>query len=250
MMEKKYKSPPVVEALCEFQFVPNEAWDITIPGMLYERIKDEFPIKQQQIGFGVRIVQPREGGMRERRMELASPPMQFFSNDKCSLVQVGQDLLTINHLKPYRTWEVFRPSILKVLGKYVDIANPKGFRQIGLRYINKIDFDEHRIEITDYFNYHPTIPNDLPQEHKTFQVTVDIPYEEERDLLRLTLATIIPEEPGVLSLVLDIGYSMVKPEGIGFKQVLNWLENAHLIVETAFEASITDKCRGLFEEVK
>jgi len=54
-MGKKYKNPPIVEALCEFQFVPGQPWDITIAGMLYERIKDEFPIKQQHAEVQIHI---------------------------------------------------------------------------------------------------------------------------------------------------------------------------------------------------
>jgi uncharacterized protein (TIGR04255 family) len=247
-MGKKYKNPPIVEALCEFQFVPSQPWDITIYGMLYEKIKDEFPVKQQQVGFGVDI-QPREGRI-EPKIEFGPPRMQFFSNDKISLVQVGPDLLTVNHLRPYPTWEKFKPLILKILGKYIDIGNPKGFRRIGLRYINKIDFDQHEIELMDYFNYYPSIPNNLPQTYKTFQVTVEIPYNNERDTLRLTFATIIPEKPNVLPLLLDLDYIMIIPEGIPLNELPAWLEDAHTAIENAFEACIKDNCRKLFEEVK
>jgi len=247
-MEKKYKNPPIVEVLCEFQFVPSQPWDITISGMLYEKIRDDFPLKQQQVGFGV-AVQPREEGVLEQKIEFGPPRMQFFSNDKTSLVQVGLDLLTVNHLKPYPTWERINPLILKILKKYIDIASPKGFRRIGLRYINKIDFDQHEIELTDYLNYYPSIPNNLPQTHKTFQVTVEIPYNE-RNTLRLTLGTLIPEKPDAFSLMLDLDYIMVLPEGIALNEVSNWLEDAHTTIENAFEACITDKCRKLFEEVK
>jgi uncharacterized protein (TIGR04255 family) len=248
-MGKKYKNPPIVEALCEFQFVPSQPWDITIAGILYERIKDKFPLKQQQVGFGVAL-QPKEGGVFEQKIELSPPRMQFFSNDKISLVQVGSDLLTVNHLRPYPTWEKFKPLILKILEDYINIANPKGFRRIGLRYINKIDFDKPQIELTNYFNYYPSIPENLPQTYKTFQVTVEIPHNNERDTLRLTLGTLIPEKPDAFSLMLDLDYIMILPEGIALNEVSNWLEDAHTTIENAFEACITDNCRKIFEEVK
>jgi len=246
-MGKKYKNPPVVEALCEFQFIPTQPWDITIPGLLYERIRDEFPLKQQQIGIGF-VIQPRAGGELEHNIELPPPQMQFFRSDKASLVQVGMDVLTINHLKPYPTWETFKPSILKILEKYKEIANPKGFRRIGLRYINKIDFNKPTFELTDYFNYYPSIPNNLRKMPEGLQVMVELPYEGGRDRLLLVLFTVIPEKPDVISLVLDLNYMMISPESIGLHQISDWLENAHTIVENAFEACITDKCRKLFEE--
>lgn len=246
-MSKKYSNPPIVEALCEFQFVPGQPWDITIPGLLYEKIKSEFPVKQPQMGFGIGL-QPKEGGI-EQRVEM-SQVMQFFRADKTALVQVGPDLLTINHLKPYPTWEIFKPLIIGNLKIYQEVAKPKGFKRIGLRYINKIDFDQHPIELTDYFNYYPFIPPNLPQMHETFQVRVEMPYEEGHDRLLLTLASMIPEKPDVLSLLLDLDYIMVIPERIPLNQVSDWIEKAHTVVENAFEACITDKCRVLFGEEK
>jgi len=244
---KKYKNPPIVEALCEFQFIPGQPWDITIPGLLYEKINSEFPVKQQQMGFGLSL-HPKEGGL-EQKVEM-SQRMQFFRSDRSALVQVGPDLLTTNHLRPYRTWEAFKPLILDNLIKYQEISKPKGFKRIGLRYINKIEFEKGPIELTDYFNFYPFIPSGLPQMHETFQVRVEIPYQGGRDRLLLTLASMIPEKPEILSLMLDLDYIMAIPDRISIDQASDWIENAHSAVENAFEACITDKTRTLFEEVK
>lgn len=248
-MVRKYKHPPIVEALCEFQFIPSQPWDITIPGLLYDRINNEFPVKQQRrkvkVGFDLR---PKEGGL-EQEVKI-SQLMQFFRPDKSALVQVGLDLLTINLLKTYTTWENFKLLILTNLKVYQDIAKPKGFKRIGLRYINRIDFDKEPIELSDYFNYYPFIPPKLPQKHSGFNVSVNIPYEEDRDLLILTLKSIPSKKPGVLSLLLDFDYIMVKPESIPINKSTDWIEGAHSIIENSFESSITDNCRNLFEEEK
>ncbi|HQN48669.1 MAG TPA: TIGR04255 family protein, partial [Caldisericia bacterium] len=65
-----------------------------------------------------------------------------------------------------------------------------------------------------------------------------------------TLATIVPKKTKLLSITLDIEYVMIKPEKITFDDISFWLDKAHEIVENAFESSITDKARELFEEVK
>jgi len=51
-VSRKYTNPPILEALCEFQFVPSQPWDMTIPGFLYEKINHEFPreTKENQRG--------------------------------------------------------------------------------------------------------------------------------------------------------------------------------------------------------
>jgi len=221
---------------------------MTIPGLLYEKIKDEFPERQQQMGFGVGI-QPKEG-MAEHKIELAPPRMQLLRSNKTALIQIGPDLLTVNHLKPYPTWEVFKPLIIKNLNTYQEIAMPKNFKRMGLRYINRIEFSKGPIELTDFFNYYPFIPNNLPQIHETFQIKVEIPYEEGRDRLLLTLASIIPDKPDAIAVLLDLDYIMAIPESVSLDQASEWIEKAHTKVENAFEACIRDKCRKLFEEVK
>lgn len=45
-MPRVYAQPPLVEALAEFQFVSSDAWDWTVPGLLYGRIKRSFPTKR------------------------------------------------------------------------------------------------------------------------------------------------------------------------------------------------------------
>ncbi|HOC52432.1 MAG TPA: TIGR04255 family protein [Caldisericia bacterium] len=245
-MEREYKNPPLVEALCEFQFIPLQPYDLTIPGLFYEKIKEEFPEKQEQAGIGFQL-QTTEKGI-EQKIIPTLPKVQFFKSDKTSLVQIAPELLVINCLKPYQTWEKFKSLILKNLEVYKEIVKPKGFRRIGLRYINVFEFDKLDIKLEDYFYYHPIIPKDLPQKFDSFLNRIEIPYED--DKLILTLATIVPKKTKLLSITLDIEYVMIKPEKITFDDISFWLDKAHEIVENAFESSITDKARELFEEVK
>ena len=165
-MGRRYKNPPIVEALCEFEFISSQPWDLTIPGLIYEKVKDEFPDKRQQIGIGVQL-KPTEKGF-EHKVEPTPPRIQFYKRDKTALIQVAPDLLVVNQLKPYMTWAKFKPMILDSLQKYRDIANPKGFKRVGLRYINKINIKAETIELSDYFDFYPYIPKNLPQLHISF----------------------------------------------------------------------------------
>ena len=199
-MGRKYKNPPIIEALSEFQFAPGQPWDFTIHGLFYEKVNKEFPDKQQQMGIGIRV--KHEAGAIQHEVLQSPDRMQFYRQDKTALVQVGTDLLTVNHLKPYPTWESFKPLILDNLSKYKEIAQPKGFKRLGLRYINKIDIMAKSIELTDYFNYYPYIPKELPQIHDAFNVRVEIPREENHDRMLLTFGITIPEKPEMLSFYL------------------------------------------------
>lgn len=244
-MSKKYINPPIVEALCEFQFIPGQPWDFTVHGLLYEKIQTDFPDKQQQLGLGIRVRQ--EAGAIQHEVLQSPDRMQFLRKDKTALIQVGPDLLTVNHLKPYPTWEVFKPLILDNLNKYNEVAKPKGFRRLGLRYINKIDIPVRPVELPQYFNYYPHMPNIVPQVYDAFNVRVEIPHKEDRDRILLTFVNTIPEKPEALSFLLDLDYVMVMPEKIAIEQAEEWLEQAHEVIENTFEACITDKCRKLFD---
>ncbi|HEB75608.1 MAG TPA: TIGR04255 family protein [Nitrospirae bacterium] len=247
-MNRVYSNPPIIEALCEFQFIPSQPWDLTIPGLIYEKVKDQFPDRQQQLGIGVQFT-PTEKGI-EHKIEPAPPRIQFHRRDKTALIQVAPDLLVVNQLRPYPKWENFKPLILNALQTYIEIVSPRGFKRIGLRYINKLNINDKTIEISDYLNFYPSVPEDIPSVYTNFICRVEVPYNKERDLMLLTVATSPPENQEVLSIVLDLDYILAKHEALSIGEVEDWLEIAHATIESTFESCITDKCRILFEEVR
>jgi len=174
----------------------------------------------------------------------------FYSEDERSLVQIQENTLTINRLKPYCGWNELRPVVMENLKNYCEVAKPKGFNQIALRYINRVDIPKTTIDLEDYFQYYPFLPKDLPQTHGKFNVKIEIPYEEQRDLLVLILAAVPPEKPDSIPIILDLMYIMITPGSIAIEDVEDWMNTAHDRIIEAFEACITDKSRGLFWEAK
>jgi uncharacterized protein (TIGR04255 family) len=247
-MGKRYRNPPIVEALCEFQFVPSQPWDLTIPGLIYQKVKEKFPDRQQQIGIGVQF-RPTEKGL-EHKVEPAPPRIQFHRKDKTALIQIAPDLLVINQLKPYPTWAKFKPIVLEALQIYEEVANPKGFKRIGLRYINKINIKAESVELSEYVDFYPYISKELPQLHTSFISRVEIPYLNSRDRMLITVGSALPESPDTLLIILDIDYIMANPEAIRMEAAEEWIEQAHSAIERVFECCIKDKSRILFEEIK
>lgn len=247
-MKRKYANPPIIEAVIEFRFIPSELWDITIPGMVYDKVKSEFPQKREQLSYTAEF-RAKEGAVAPE-INLQQR-IQFIRSDNSALLQIWRNTLAVNHLKPYTTWDKFKSLIHNNLKIYLEIAKPKGFKRLGLRYINEIQFEMAPIELTDYFNYYPKMPQDLiPKKHENFMSHIEIPYEDERDRLTLKIGNAFPEKPNKLALLLDLDYIMIKSEGVSINQISDWIENAHTTVENVFEACITDKCRSKFEEKK
>src|SRR5436190_22414079 len=46
MTRKRYRRPPVVEALCEVSFAGSQ-WDDAVAGRFYDAVRGEFPKRQQ-----------------------------------------------------------------------------------------------------------------------------------------------------------------------------------------------------------
>ena len=133
---------------------------------------------------------------------------------------------------------------------YCEATNPKGIRRIGLRYINRIEIPGPNIEMEDYFLFYPFVGPNLPQEHGSFIVGIQIPYEGARDVLRLQLANASAETLDIVPVMLDLDYFLTKPGKVSLAAISEWLEIAHNHVEEAFEACITDRLRQMFEEVR
>ncbi len=245
-MSRSYKASPIIEALCQFQFEPDTPWDLTIPGLVYERVQSTFPKRNQiaQINIGIaasaEIIGQQIGAL---------PLMQFIREDGNALIQVGQHLLTINQLKPYSSWREFLPLIGEGLEAYKEAAHPKNIQRVALQYLNRIEL-ENPVKLEDYLNFYPFLGKDLAQEFGAFVVGVQIPYEDSRDLLNLQLTTTNSEVPNTIAMILDLNYMFAKPGEIALDNVLEWVNASHKYIEETFEACITDQLRQRFKEVK
>jgi len=245
-MGRRYKNPPIVEALCEFRFDPGSPWDLAIPGLVYEKVRNEFGKRRLVKAFEASISGGPEGIEQQMR---TTDRMQFLREDEKALIQVDRNLLAVNHLKPYPTWQEFLPLIQQGFTAYREVASPKGAQRIGLRYINRIEFPGQRIELEDYLEFRPFVGPNLPQDFGPFIVGIQVPYEDSRDILRLQLASAAAQTPDIVAVMLDLDYFLAQPGQVALDNVFEWVEVAHGHVEKAFEACITERLRGMFEEV-
>lgn len=238
-MKDPYPKPPIVEAVCEMRFLPNQPWDWTIPGLIYAEIQSEYPKKSEQ--HSLEVLLGAKGG------KVSGSPMllRFAREDGSALVVVGPDLISVNFLRPYSNWEAFRSAIERARALYVKIANPKAFKRIGLRYINRIELPDERVEIEAFLTAVPTVPPALPQTFGQFMQRVELPFPSLPGTLVLQSGS-HPEAAGRPAFLLDLDVVTTHPDDIPLATALEWIDKAHEHVEQAFEACITDKTRGLF----
>lgn len=235
-----YARPPLVEALCQFQFEPGQEWDIAIPGLFYNEVKLEFPERHQQRALEVLFDQ----GTGQAKQSSAAR-IQFRRSDGTALVQIGPDLLIVNVLYPYPGWETFRGIVLTSFESYCSVAQPVGLKAMSLRYINRIRLPSPSVEIEDYLRFSPSVPSGLPQVFVGWAQSVSIPLDE-KAILRINAGSTRDESEADTIFVLDIESSTAQMKSLESMEAE--ITRSHDVIEKAFEECVTDRARSIFLE--
>jgi len=253
MSHYQYKYPPVEEAVCEFRFAPVQAWNIAMPWLIYDKIKDDYkgvPEQQNLIQLGIQLTgqAPANPNFPVRQ----DPFRVIFKSEKATkLVGVSSESLSIHTLRPYEGWEEFKQRIDKSYQTYLEVTQASAIKSIAIRYINQIFVStDQTIHLDEYFTVHPSLPNGVSGKvsgfiHRTRSIYEDIPVT-----LTVTLSD-APAPHGQSAFILDL------------EVIQEWIENP-LAVDAAltvldelkqretqvFESLITDRTRELFNVVE
>lgn len=240
-MGQRYANPPVVEALCEIYTAGSE-WDLVVPGLFYERVRDRFPKRGQARGVQIEVsVGAPDPATRVTPRETRS---QFSREDGSRMIQVGRDLVVVNQLRPYPAFEEWRPQILEGLDLYRELARPSEVNRIGLRYLNQIVIPEAEVSMERYFQLYPELPKTLGSVHGSFMLRIELPTESPGHELVATFGSAPRDREGTQAFVLDLYDVARSPD---FDAVPGQIEAAHAHIERAFEAILTDATRALFQ---
>lgn len=234
-MAGKYEQAPVIEAVCEFRF-DAEGWDWTIPGLLYNETRGEFPTKRDNVTFGI------EAGSAGEVKGTTQRTVRLVREDETAYLEVGENVLAVHQLVPYRGWINFRPVIEGTLRHYLNIARPRALTRVGLRYINRLVLPGNQVSVASYVNFAPRIPTGLPLQMRALFCRVELFYRDDNGLLLLTLGS--ADKGG---LMLDLDFVTLDASRVPLDDVMTWIDTAHARVETAFEASLKDATRQLFK---
>jgi len=243
-IEKKYKQDPILEVICEFQFVPAPR-DLTIPGLLYERVKGSFPIKKACQVLNHQIV-TQPGKLPEPRVSRIDRT-QFWSNDEKAVVQTSDNFVCINHQTPYPTWKGYFPMVQEGLAAYMEAAGNPAIKSIGLRYINKIDVPERPMHMADYFALHIGFPEGLETDYDDFSLALTIPGTETGSFTRVQLSSAPrPEGLELQRVILDLDHRVTYAQPAGKDTALDRVDKSHMQLRDMFESFITAKTRRIF----
>ncbi len=250
MTRREYKNPPIEEALCEFRFEPESEWNPMLPLSFRESIKSSYPgTPRQKTPIEADVHAGSENGGPSFLLKQEVSRMQFPSEDGKKLVAIGQNVVSAHTLRPYPSWDVFRPQIKEALESYVKIIGVKGIRRIGLRYINKIEVDvEGTVSLNEYFAVPPQAPQGFPSRFIKFFTRTEYVYDDEPIRLIMNFTDIDTSE-GKAAFLLDIDmvWEWVS-EPLPTQEAMDKVDILRKREREAFELIITDRAREMFND--
>ena len=258
-MSRQYKTPPIKEAVCEFRFRSEDTWDMAVPGLIYAALMNDFPRRLPNVvqTAGILITggprgQPEVSSQVDEqfRQNIAQLQGLRFWREKTEdgLIVVAPNKLAVSQYPPYPSWDGFLPIIRQAFEAYVTVAKPHSIQRIGLRYINDIVFEVGTVDLEDYFEYYPHLGSKLPQDYGAFHMTLNFPYSQARDHLRVQLSTVPGTTDEQVVIRLDLDYSVVEAGAVPLERTTEWLQQAHDQVEEVFEGCLKDSVRAKFDE--
>ena len=246
-MQKKYKNPPLVELICEFRLPPECAWDLTMPGLIYERVKAEFPDKKSRLIQHLEIMSGREGTGQKLRAE---ERILFQAREGKIFLEIGSRLLGVHsQVTPYPGWQHFKPKIEVGFKALIAVSNTDKLRRISLRYVNRIEVPDESGALGEYFNFRPLLADNEGMAITSF--IGGTRFSTGDDSCKVELQSAGSDNPDNRAFMLEIDYSLAPDKAIEQQKALQWVESAHEKVdELFFERCVMDPLRRLFQEVK
>lgn len=240
-MPIKFAKPPLIEAACELRFDPSGAWDLTIPGRLFDKLQPEFPERKQLLAVELTVKAADKPEYRQIEN------LQFLSKDGKNVVQIREHSVALSRLAPYPGWENYSPLVEKVLKSYIALSGEETIARLGLKYVNRISIPQATIEMGDYFDLYPHVGKKLPQQHGPFLLGVVLPGSDETSDLRIELATAKQETQDAIVLMFSLDHYTNGTQAINVANVAEWLEKGHDKIEETFYAVLKEPTLRLFD---
>ena len=238
---KKYKKPPLIEAVFELFFQTNN-WNPAIPGTFYSRIRSRYPIITQSGGeFGISL------GNQGVRIDGGNNNLtQFKSSDNSSVIQLSNNLLTVNQLPRYDGWESYRKMIVDAINHLFETLEITLITRVGLRAINKIDIGSHSYEnFKNHFHVYPTLPASTSENLNLIQINYETPFDKNQ-MLAVNLRTLRKGENYRAPVLFQLYFTKLTP--LNRANVEEWIDTAHEELYGAFDSILTSDCKKTFDD--
>jgi len=240
--------PPIQEALIDIRVQLSSDFDVYRLKNLDEKIRDTYPMKQDQTFSRVNLEFRPEADTSQSQQSITSKLIGFryLSQKKDKIFQARLDGFTFNKLPPYTTWEEMRDEAKRLWSFYKELTSPV-ITRVAVRYINNLNIPVPIRDFGDYLTAPPVMPDDLPQGLSSFLIRMNsyVPAFQGNAIITQALEPWLPEATKI-PVILDID---VFKEKAGMEEPEAWelLESLRHFKNRVFFTFITDKLKEIYK---
>lgn len=237
-----YRNAPITEAILDLRVKPREGLTLQDVKRGLDGEDSAYPeahdlmVAQGHLEVGVNVT----AAATQRQIGYL-----LTSADQKQVVQSRTDGFTFSRLAPYENWESFRNEGRRLWTLYRERVAPANVVRIAVRYVNRFDLPETRVELKDYFRTCPEVSSELTQPLGNFFMRLAMPQDDLKGQLLINQTLVPSPREGCLSVVLDI--DLFRETDIPLEEDAIW----HLFdllrdrKNQVFEACITEPLREL-----
>jgi uncharacterized protein (TIGR04255 family) len=246
MNNRHYSKAPVIEAVIDIQTSFSSELPIARLADLADSLKDKFPIctKMTSIQMKVDANEEEDGKISSTQDELG---LRLADTVNSRIVQIRKIGFAYSHLPPYSDWRHFSKEARDYWELFAEHCKPEKVTRCAVRYINRIDIGESPVEIDDYLNLYPHIPQEIPQKITGMHLQLQMPQEDLGSIAIINEAIVQPAIPGGLSVIVDIDLFKILSIRPTSEEVWDILEQLRIRKNELFEGFITDNTRGIIQ---
>ena len=254
-----YGKNPLHQVICQLRFPPILRIDSEIPAEYQEKIRQEYPIFQQQPlqpeGLPpeeiLRTIPP---GIKEALFHSSKTAYDFISEDELWTVRLTRDFLALT-CRRYERWEQFQQHLTLPLETLLETYKPSFFSRIGLRYQNVIRPSMLGLEGTKWADLlSPYIACELasPEVATSIQEaghTIVVKLTDDRGVVRIQHGIVPPEDNGTgeAAYLIDNDFFVNQKIGTEKENVWNILNQFKIRARRCFRWCITDRLHEAME---
>jgi uncharacterized protein (TIGR04255 family) len=252
MSRHQFKRPPVVEAICQIQLLPNLRFSISELARLRESVFLMYPGHSAE---RIEVQTDSAGGFSAD----GSPEIQskhrilrkslFSTENGARFVALSANEVSIHTLTPYDGWGPFRERIATVLHACEEAEAPQRAFRITLRYINRVPFPAYSVPLSTYFTKAPEYPEGVPVLGMAgFLSRVECVYPDQSVRLTIVMADAEPKLIESPAFILDLEVAWAnQPEPLAVAGALPKIDDLKEKLSVAFENCVTDAARRAFD---
>jgi uncharacterized protein (TIGR04255 family) len=237
--EQKYKKPPIIEAIIEFQL--NGEFKPQTQEKLAKAFKAKYPRNEHEISIDVQVSPDQQQlGLNQKKTGV-----KLTSADGLNIVLLRPTAVVISRLAPYEGWYDLRGTAEAAWQKISKFVDHRDVKRIGVRYINRLDIPHETIKTGEWVTVGFVLPPGVSDDLDEFALRT-ITRQDHQGLILGVKSTRSPLI-GHCSIILDID---VFCEGESFttaESLWNMVDVLRDRKNEVFESAVTDATKKLFE---